>query len=76
MTMTVVILNLAMSQPAAVVLIAAGVLVWRLCPDSLGEEGRADWRGPFGRYAEDRRFQRTAASIATATNSSARYSSE
>lgn len=71
MTITLIV-NLAMSLPAAVVLIAAGLLVRRLYPDSLSEEGRADWRGPFGRYAEDRRFQRTAASIATATKSSAR----
>ena len=67
MTMTVIMLNLAMSLPAVVVLIAAPVLALRLCPDTPGEEGRADWRGPFRRPV-----QRTAASTATATNSSAR----
>jgi hypothetical protein len=70
--MTAIILNLAMSLPAMVVLAAAAVLVLRGCPDSRGEEGRADWRGPFGRHPHERRIQRTAASIATATNSSAR----
>jgi hypothetical protein len=72
MTMTVIILNLAMSLPALVALIAAALLVLRLCPENPGREGRADWRGPFGRRLDGRRIQCTAASIATATNSSAR----
>jgi len=73
MTTTVIILNLAMSLPALVVLIAAAAVVLRPGPDPPGEEGRADWRGPSGRYLDRRRqIQRTAASIATATNSSAR----
>lgn len=72
MTMTVIVLNLAMALPAAAILIVAGVLVQRLCPDPPGEEGRADWRGPSGRHSNGRLIQRTAASIATATNSSAR----
>lgn len=70
--MTVIILNLAMSLPAVIVLTAAAVLVLRSRPDPPGEEGRADGRGPFGRHFEFRWIQRTAASIATATNSSAR----
>ncbi len=72
MTMTVIILNLAMSLPAVAALLATGMLVWRLCPAGPSEEGRADGRGPFGRHPDSRRVQRTAASIATATNSSAR----
>ena len=72
MTMTVIILNLAMSLPAVGVLIVTAILVWRLCPAGPSEEGRADWRGPFGRHLDGRRIQRTVASIATATNSSAR----
>ena len=60
MTMTVIMLNLAMSLPAVVVLIAAPVLALRLCPETPGEEGRADWRGPFG-HLPDSPFQRTAA---------------
>jgi hypothetical protein len=72
MTTTVVMLNLAMSLPALVVLIAAAVHVLRPGPDPPGEEGRADWRGPFGRHLDGRSCQRTVASIATATNSSAR----
>ena len=67
MTMTVIVLNLAMSLPAALVLMATVLLVIRGEPDPPREERRADWRGPFGRQ-----LQRTAASIATATNSSAR----
>ena len=75
MTMTVIILNLAMSLPAVMVLIGAAMLVLRSCPETPGEEGRADsdWRGPFRRrLAAWLPVQRTAASIATATNSSAR----
>ena len=72
MTMTVIMLNLAMSLPAVAGLIATAVLVWRLCPPGPWQEGRADWRGPFGRHLVRHRIQRTAASIATATNSSAR----
>lgn len=71
MTTTAIILNLAMSLPAVVVLIAVTLLVLRTGPDS-PPEGRADGRGPFGRHLAGRVIQRTAASIATATNSSAR----
>ena len=71
MTTTVLVLNLAMSLPAALVLIVTALLVFRALPDP-PEEGRADWRGLFGRGLDARRVQRTAASIATATNSSAR----
>jgi hypothetical protein len=74
MTTIVIVLNLAMALPAAAMLLATAVLV-RAWPDNPGGEGRADWRGPSG----PRRagvgsglLQRTAASIATATNSSAR----
>jgi hypothetical protein len=70
--MTVIVLNLAMSLPAALVLIATALFVIRAAPDPPGEEGGADRRGPFGRLLEYRKVQRTAASIATATNSSAR----
>ena len=75
MTMTVIILNLAMSLPAVLVQIGAPMLVLRACPETPGEEGRADydWRGPSRRPLAARLLvQRTAASIATATNSSAR----
>jgi hypothetical protein len=72
MTTTVIILNLAMWLPALVVLIAAAARALRPGPHPPGEEGRADWRGPFGRHLDDRQSQRTAASMATATNSSAR----
>lgn len=72
MTTTVIMLNVAMSLPAVVVLSTAAVLVLRQGPETHEEEGRADWRGPFGRHPDERRNQRTAASIATATNSSAR----
>ena len=76
MTMTVIMLNLAMSLPAALALMATAPSVLRTAPDPSTEVGRADWRGPFGRHLGCHRVQRTAASIATATNSSARYSSE
>lgn len=66
MTTTAIMLNLAMAVPALLVLVATAVLVLR-SPDAAGEEGRADGRGPSARLP-----QRTAASIATATNSSAR----
>lgn len=72
MTNTVIILNLAMSVPAVLVLIATALCVLRLCPATPGEEGRADWRGPFRRPFAGGPCQRTAASIATATNSNAR----
>ncbi len=72
MTTMVIILNVVMS------LFAAGVLAWvalvagALRPGSPSGTGRADWRGgsalPLVRFAS----QRTAASIATETNSSAR----
>jgi hypothetical protein len=67
MTMVAILLNLAMVVPAALVLVAVAVLMPRLSREVADEEGRADWRGPFRP-----RLQRTAASIATATNSSAR----
>jgi hypothetical protein len=66
MTTMAIMLNLAMAVPAVLVLVATAVFVLRASPDAADEEGRADWRGPF------RHRQRTAASIATATNSSAR----
>ncbi len=69
--MTVIILNLAMSLPAALVLMATALFGIGTAPGPSGE-GRADWRGPFGRHLDFGRIQRTAASIATATNSSAR----
>jgi len=72
MTITVIILNLAMSVPAVLVLIGTALFVLRQCPAVPGEAGRADWRGPFRRPFVGRPRQRTAASIATATNSSAR----
>jgi hypothetical protein len=72
MTMTVIILNLAMWLPAVFVLMAAAARGMRPGPDLPIEEGRAEWRGPFDRQLDGRRVQRTAASIATATNSSAR----
>jgi len=67
MTMVVIMLNLAMVVPAALVLVAVAVVMPRLSNEVADEEGRADWRGPSRRLP-----QRTAASIATATNSSAR----
>ena len=75
MTMTAMILNLTRSLPALAVLIAAAAHVLRPGPDPRGEEGRADWRGPFARHLDRRRDpgpQRSVASMATATNSSAR----
>jgi hypothetical protein len=72
MTTTVIILNLALSVLIALVLAATALFVLRIRPATPGEEGRAEWRGPFRRPVADRRCQRTAASIATATNSSAR----
>ena len=66
MTTMAIMLNLAMLVPAALMLVATAVFVLRASPDAADEEGRADWRGPL------RPPQRTAASIATATNSSAR----
>ena len=69
--MTVIILILAMSLPAVFVLIAAVPFVLWPGPAPAGE-GRADWRGPFGHLADGPRIQRTAASMATAANSSAR----
>jgi hypothetical protein len=71
MTKTVIVLNLAVSLPAALVLIATALLMIPKAPVLPGE-GRADWRGPVGRDLDGHRIQRTAASIATATNSSAR----
>jgi hypothetical protein len=76
MTTTVLILNLAMSLPALAVLGMTALVVLRQPPGSQRWEGRADWRGPLRPRIGARRCQRTAASIATATNSSARYSSE
>jgi hypothetical protein len=71
--MAVIMLNLAMSLPALCVLIGVALVVLRPGPDPPSEEGRADRRGPFRRRLEDGSpVQRTAASIATATNSSAR----
>jgi hypothetical protein len=67
MTTMAIMLNLAMAVPAMLVLVATAVFVLHASPDAADEEGRADWRGPFRRQP-----QRTAASIATATNSSAR----
>jgi len=67
MTTMAIMLILAMVVPAMLVLVATAVLVLRSSSDAAGEEGRADWRGPFRRLS-----QRMAASIATATNSSAR----
>lgn len=72
MTTTVIMLNLAMSLPAALLLIGASLFVIRTAPDPPGEEGRADWRGFFRPLQDGVLIQRTAASIATATNSSAR----
>ena len=72
MTMTPIILNLAMSLPAPVVLMVTAAQVLRPGPVPPGEEGRADRGGPFGRHFGGRRRQRTVASMATATNSSAR----
>lgn len=72
MTVTVIMLNLAMSLPAVAVLMATWLIVLRPGPDPRDEEGRADWRGLFRPLLDDRLIQRTAASIATATNSSAR----
>ncbi len=72
MTTIAIVLSLAMSVPAAVVLVLTAVLALRPWPETPGEEGRASWRGPFGRPLPWRLPQRTAASIATATNSSAR----
>ena len=70
MTMPVIVLDVAMSLPGRCVSKAAGIR--RFCPELAVEEGRADRRGRVGRQAGDGRFQRTAASIATATNRSAR----
>lgn len=47
MTMVVIMLNLAMVVPAALVLVAVAVLMPRLSSEVADEEGRADWRGPF-----------------------------
>ena len=69
--MTVIIVNPATSLPAALQLIATALFGIGAAPAPPGE-GRADMRGPFGRQLDCRRIQRTAASIATATNSSAR----
>jgi hypothetical protein len=71
MTAIAIMLNLAMSLPAAVVLVVLVAVVHRKCPDTPYGEGRADWRGP-SRGRVPYRLQRMAASIATATNSSAR----
>jgi hypothetical protein len=72
MTMTVILLNLAMSVPAALVFLVLVLLVLRPRPGIADEEGRADWRGPPRRRLWIGPSQCTAASIATATNSSAR----
>jgi hypothetical protein len=72
MTTTVLILNLAMSLRALAVLGITALVILRQSPGSQGGEGRADWRGPFRPRIAARRCQRTDASIATATNSSAR----
>lgn len=74
MTATAIILNLAMSLPAVVVLSVTAVLVLRTGPEKPDQEGRADWRGPSRRYLPfaSAESQRRAASLATATNSSAR----
>ena len=49
MTTMAIMLSLAMALPATLVLVATAVLVLRSSPDAPGEEGRADWRGPFRR---------------------------
>jgi hypothetical protein len=72
MTTTVLVLNMAMSVPAVLVLMVTALFVLRLGPAPAGGEGRAGWRGPLRRPFAGRLRQRTAASIATATNSSAR----
>ena len=72
MTTTVILLNLAMSVPAAAIFVTVALLMPHLWPGNPGGEGRADWRGPSHRHLPCPRIQRTAASIATATNSSAR----
>ena len=53
------------------VLVATAVFVLRASLDAADAEGRADWRGAFRRQPRLGAY-RTAASIATATNSSAR----
>lgn len=72
MTAMMIILNLATSLLAVGVLATAAGLALRLSPGSFDEEGRADWGGPPRRRLSRAVVQRTAASIATATNSSAR----
>ena len=52
MTTMAIIFNLAMAIPALLVLVATVVLVLRSSPGEVGEEGRADWRGPFRRRPE------------------------
>jgi hypothetical protein len=47
MTVTALILNLAMSLSATVVLVATAAVVLRAGPDPPNGDGRADWRGPF-----------------------------
>jgi hypothetical protein len=47
MTITLIMLNLAMSLPAVTVLAIATRLVLRAGSDTEDGEGRADWRGPF-----------------------------
>jgi hypothetical protein len=46
MTTTVILLNVAMAVPAALVFAALALFVVRPSPGTPGEEGRADRRGP------------------------------
>jgi hypothetical protein len=70
--MTVILLNLAMSVPAVLVFLVLMRFVLRPWPGTPSEEGRAEGRGPSRCRLWIGPSQRTAASIATATNSSAR----
>jgi hypothetical protein len=49
MTTTVILLNVAMAVPAALVFAALALFVVQPCPGMPGEEGRADPRGPSRR---------------------------
>jgi hypothetical protein len=70
-TPLLIILNLMMSLLAVGAVAAGALIACRLkpAPDS---EGRAGWRGPIGGIAHLLSAHKSAASIATATNSSAR----
>ncbi len=72
-TTLVIVLNVMMSLLAFGV-VGAGVLIARrLSPELPNEGGHATWRGPgSGRVERLLVVQRSAASTATATNSSAR----